>query len=88
MVLEGVVVSEVKTFPVTKKIKQELSATLSSVPLQKYFVSPVDLHEHGLSILAGVVVWMPRLGQLPIAACYILNRSLHFKRQYLQHTNS
>lgn len=84
LVLEVVIVS----FPVIKKLKQELSAALSPVPLQKYFIGPVDLHECGLSILAGVVVWMPCLGQLPIAAGYILHRSLHFKRQNLQHTNS
>lgn len=56
--------------------------------LQKDFISPLDLQEHGLSILAGVVVWMPCLGQLPVAAGYVLKRSFHFKRQYLQHTSS
>lgn len=55
--------------------------------MQKDFISPVDLHERGLSILAGVVVWMPCLNQLPVAAGYILKRSLSFERQYLQHTS-
>lgn len=58
------------------------------MPLQKDFVSPVDLHERGLSILAGVLVWMPCLGQLPVASGYVLKRSLCLERQYLQHTKS
>lgn len=49
------------------------------MPLQKDFISPVDLHECGLSILAWVEVWMPCLDQLPVAAGYFLQRSLNFK---------
>lgn len=60
---------------------------MRSVPLQKDLISPVDLHEPGLSVIAGVVVWMPGLGQLPVAAGYVLKRSVCLERQYLQHTS-
>lgn len=59
-----------------------------SVPLQKDLISLMDLHEHCLSILAGVVVWMPCLSQLPIAVSYLLKRGFCFQWQYLQHIHS
>lgn len=50
----------------------QLSESVRFVPSQEDLISLVDLHKHGLCILAGVVVRMPCLSQLPVAVSYLL----------------
>lgn len=50
----------------------QLSESMRFVPSQEDLISLVDLHKHGLCILARVVVWMPCLSQLPVAVSYLL----------------
>lgn len=57
---------------------------LGFVPPQQDIVSLLDLQEHLLSIFAGIVVWMPYFGQLPVASSYLFNRCFCLQWQHLQ----
>lgn len=62
----------------------QLFESMRSVPSQKDLIGLMDLHEHCLCIPAWVVVWMPCLSQLPIAASNLLKRGTYVQWQYLQ----
>lgn len=57
----------------------QLFESMGPVSLEKDLISLVDLDKHCLSILARVVVWMPCLGQLPVAPSYLFKRGLRFQ---------
>lgn len=62
----------------------QLFESMRSVPPQQDLIGLLDLYKRCLSILPGVVVWMPCLGQFPIASSYLFKRGLCFQWQYLQ----
>lgn len=65
--------------------KEQLFESIGSVSPEKNLISLLDFHKHGLSVLAGVVVWMPCPRQLPVATTYLLQRRFFFQGQNLRH---